>query len=111
MLAKLTVSDSCHGCANQRHEWVPNNIVHPQRLLSTAEPVQNGGEPERGGGAEHGHGGNSKKLRSGSRKRVPEHLETTKSLPEHWRGSKKVGGALAAEIRTGAEDDDEEKTA
>ena len=59
----------------------------------------------------HGHGDNSKRLRSNSRKRVPELLGITRKLPEHGGGPKVVGGARAAETSTGAGDDDEEKTA
>ena len=45
-----------------------------------------------------------------SEKRVPQLLEVTRSLPEHWETSEEVGAALAAVASTGAGDDDEEKT-
>ena len=95
--------------ANQGQLRVRNSIAHPPGPFSAAEAAQNGGEPARGGGAEHGHGDNKEKLRNSSLKRVPELLGITRKLPEHRGGPKKVGGALAAETRTGAEEGDVEK--
>ena len=79
--------------------------------LTPAIAPQNGGEAARGGGATYGYGDNSNTLRSSSRKRVPELLGITRKLPGHWRSSKEVGGALAAETRTGAEEEEEDQAA
>ena len=38
-------------------------------------------------------------------------LGTIRELHDHWRGSKEVGGALAAETDTGVEEDDAERKA
>ena len=64
-----------------------------------------------GGGANTAKNGNSKELRSSPSKRVPQLLGTNKKLPWHRRGTEVDREALAGETRTGAEDDDEEKTA
>ena len=88
-----------------------NSNAHPLAPPTPAIAPQNGGELARGGGAPYGYGDNSKTLRSGSRKRVPEPLGITRELPGHWRSSKEVGGALAAETRTDAEEDEEDQAA
>ena len=54
---------------------------------------------------------NSQKAPHCSEKRVPEHLGTTRMLPEHGGGPKVAGEALAAEDLAGSEEDDVEMTA
>ena len=63
------------------------------------------------GGATHGQSENSKELHSSSEKQVPKPLGTIIKLPEHWRGLEVAGGAPVTKNRTGAEEDDAEKTA
>ena len=50
----LTAGDSGHSGANPRHAQVRNSNAHPMGPLTAAEPAQNSGEPERGGGDNHG---------------------------------------------------------
>ena len=56
----VTAGDSGHGCANQGHEWVRNNLAVPKEVISTAAAVQNAGEPEGSDGDKHGQTENSK---------------------------------------------------
>ena len=85
-----------------------NSNAHSLVPLTTATAAQNAGEPEESGGDTHGQDDQNEKLRNSSIKRVPEHLEATRMLPEHGGALKVVGGALAAETRTGAEEEEEE---
>ena len=88
-----------------------NTVAHTPVPFSAAEAAQNGDEPATSGGSTYGYGDNTRKLRNKAIQRVPEHLEATREVPGHWRGSKGVGGALAAESRTGAEEEEEDKAA
>ena len=107
----LAAAGSGHGGANQEYLRVRNSNAHPLVPLTTATAAQNDGEPATSGGAEHGYGDNKGKLRNSSRKRVPEHLGTTRMLPEHGGGPKVVGGALAAEMLAGTEEENVEEPA
>ena len=82
-------------------------------LVPPTLPVvtQNGGEPATSGGSTYGYGDNTRKLRIKAIQRVPEYLRATREVPGHWRGPKEVGGALAAESRTGAEEEEDDKAA
>ena len=82
-------------------------------LVPPTLPVvtQNGGEPERSGGTEHGYGDNEGKLRNNAIQRVPEHLWTIEEVPEGREGTGEVGAAPTTLSRTDAGDDNEEATA
>ena len=67
--------------------------------------AQNTSEPEESDSANTAEMTNSKKFHRSSEKRVPEHLGTTRMLPEHGGGPKVAGEVLAAEDLAGAEED------
>ena len=59
----------------------------------------------------HGDDDNNKGAPQRFNQAVPEHLGTTRELPEGRGGAENVGAAPATLSRTGAEDDDAETTA
>ena len=59
----------------------------------------------------HGQNDKKEKLRNSSEKRVPEHLGTTRMLPEHGGGRKVAGEVLAVADLAGPKEDDVETTA
>ena len=90
-----------------------NHVAHAHTLVPLTPAVmdQNGDEPERSGGAKHGDDDNSKGAPQRFIQVVPEHLWTTRELPEGRGGAEEVGAVPATLHRDGAKEDDAEKTA
>ena len=82
-----------------------NNIAHLLVPTTPTEVDQNGGAPATSGGAKHGNDDDGFLLRCSPDKWVPEQLGTTRSVPEGCGETEEDGGALAAEMLAGSEDE------
>ena len=67
-----------------------NSVAHLLVPLTPSAVDQNGGEPARSGGAKHGDDDNSKGAPQRFNQAVPEHLWTTRELPEGRGGTEEV---------------------